>query len=342
MMRVLQPRQLLRTAAQTAVSAALVALLLWRGDLDQAVHVARDADYFYLPLAFPAYLLANLLVAVRWRIALPRTRQPPLMDLYAIFLTGMLVNRLLPMRLGDVLRVQVLARRFGLRRAGLTALIFITETLLDGLAFVFLFLATLAFLGLPQLPLTLVWALSIAVLTGLLMATAAARLELAEGWQDRGWFRHLPEIVRRPVSGWVPEFLEGLAVLKDASLAGRAVAATFAAWLLHAAVFYLFGQAFGLDLSLAQALIVTITAALVVSVPLAPFNLGTYEVGVAGVLVLMGASNAEAVAYALGSHVFTVAFAALAGFPAMWAIGLGIHDLPFFGRPEAGENAGGS
>lgn len=317
---------------QTVASAALIAVLLWRTDLQEALNVAKDADYLYLPLALPLYLMANLLCAVRWRIALSTIRQPPVMSLFGIYLTGMMVNRVLPMRLGDVLRVQVPARRYGLPRATLTAVVFVTETLLDGLAFGFLFLATLAFLGVPQLPVTLVWVLSIVILTGLLMATAAARLELTEGWQERGWFGHLPQIVRRHSAPVVPEFLEGLAVLRNASLAGSAMAATFAAWLIHAGIFYVFGLAFGLDLSLAEAVIVTITAALVVSVPLTPFSLGTYEVAITGVLVLMGATNAEAVTYALGSHLLSVAAAVLGGVPAMWLMGFGLSDVFYLSR----------
>lgn len=324
---------------QLVVSAALIAVLLWRANLGEAVNVARDAEYLYLPLAIPLYLLANLLCAFRWQIELSRMRQPPVMSLFWIYLAGMMVNRLLPMRLGDVLRVQVPARRYGLPRAGLTAVVFVTETLLDGLAFVFLSLTTLAFLGVPQLPLTLVWVLSIVILTALLLATAAARLELTEGWQDRGWFGRLPDLVRRNAAVAVPQFLEGLAVLRDPLLAARCVATTFAAWLLHAGMFYLFGLTFGLDLSLAQAVIVTIVAALVVSVPLAPFNLGTYEVAIAGVLVIMGASNGTAVTYALGSHLMSVVFAVVAGIVAMWAMGLGLRDVFYLGRPGEEESA---
>jgi uncharacterized protein (TIRG00374 family) len=323
--------QRLRLLLQASVSAALIAVLLWRSDLKDAANVVRGANYVYLAMVFPLYLLANLLNAFRWRVELYRMRQPPLMNLFGIYLTGMMANRILPMRLGDVLRVQVLARRYTLPRTSVTAVIFVTETLLDGLAFVVLFLATLAFLGIPQLPLTLAWVLTVVILTGLLLATAAARLELREGWQDRGWYGHLPQIVRRHTASAVPRFLEGLAVLREPTPVVYALGATFAAWLVQVATFYLLGQVFGLNLSLADAVIVTIVAALVVSIPLAPSSLGTYEVAVTGVLVLMGASNAEAVTYAVGSHVLTVAFSLLAGVPAAWLLRIHIRDALYLG-----------
>lgn len=327
-------RNRLHILLEIAASAALIGLFLWRASLGQAVDVARDADYYYLPLALPLYLLACLLGAFRWRMELSRMRQPPVLSLFWIYLAGMMVNRLFPMRLGDVMRVQVPARRFGLSRAGLTAVVFVTETLLDGLAFVFLTLTTLAFLGVPELPVTLVWLLSIVILIALLLAIAAARLELTEGWQDRGWFGRLPQLVRRHAAVGVPQFLEGLGVLRDPLLAAHCVATTFGSWLLQAGMFWVFGRTFGLDLSLAQAVIVTIVAALVVSVPLVPFNLGTYEVAVGGVLVIMGASNPQAVTYSLGSHLMSVVLAALAGVVAMWALGLGLRDVFYLGATE--------
>lgn len=333
MNRLLRPQVLIEVMA----SAALIAVLLWRTDIEQAVDVAARGDYPYLAIALPLYLLANLLGAVRWRVSLHKLSQPPVLSLFGIFLAAGMANRILPMRLGDVLRVQVPAKRYGLQRATLTALIFVTETLLDGFALVFLFLMTLAFLGVPQLPLTLAWTLTVTVLVGSLVAVLAARLELDDGWQDRGWFRLVPGRIRGRAGGFVPRFLDGLAVLRDPYLSGYALGVTFAAWLVQAGMFFVFGLTFGLHLSLAEALIVTITSTMVISVPLLPFSFGTYEVAVTGVLVLMGYDDAESVTFALGSHLMVLAIAVAAGLPAMWRMDLGLHDILFFGGVNGAE-----
>ncbi len=329
----LDVRRLIRPQVipQVVASAALIAVLFWRTDIEKALDVAADADYPYLAIALPLYLLANLLGALRWQAQLHPAGRPRIFSLFGVFLAAGMVNRILPWRLGDVLRVQAAARLYGLPRASVAAMIFVTETLLDGFAFVFLFLVMLAFLGVPQLPVTLAWTLTVTVVAGALIAVAASRLELDEGWQDRSPFRLVPSALRQKAAGLVPRFLDGLSVLRDAARTGYALGATFAAWLVQAGIYFTFGLTFGLDLSLAQAVVITIAATLVVSVPLVPFNVGTFEVAVAGVLVVMGYERPEAVAYALGAHIMTLALAVVAGLPAMVRMGVGLHDLLYMG-----------
>jgi uncharacterized protein (TIRG00374 family) len=323
-----------RLIAQTIIGAVLVALVIWQTDVGRAFTVARHGQYLYLLPVLPLYLLSSFSNAVRWRLALHGVKErPPVRDLFGIYLVAMMMNRLLPMRVGDILRIQLPARRYRLSGEALAAIVFVAESLLDGCAFVILFLWSLAFLGVPPVHLTIAWTLSVIAVGGLVIAAVAARLELAEGWQHRGPFRHLPEIVQERAATTVPRFLEGLGLLRDLPVAGRALALSLGNWLIQAAVFWLFGRTFGLHLSPADAIVVTITAAIVVSLPLLPSGLGTYEVAMTGVLVLMGFPNAGAVTYALGSHLLGIGFAVLAGVFAVPAVGLGLRDLPFMGSP---------
>ena len=78
----------------------------------------------------------------------------------------------------------------------------------------------------------------------------------------------------------------------------------------------------------------TITAALVVSLPLLPFSLGTYELAIAGVLALLGVNNSAAAAYALASHLITIALSLVTGLPAMIIMGFRFRALVHFGEAE--------
>ena len=314
------------------VSAALIALLLWRVDEEQALQTFRDADYAYLALALPVYSLSKLVDAYRWRLMLRRVGRPPLGGLFGTYLLANMANNFFPVRVGDILRVQVPARRYGLARAGLTATVFVTESLLDGLAFVVLLLAALLFLDVPSLPLTLVWGFTAVVLAGLLVALFVAGIELRDGWQERGWFGRLPHPIREAASGPVPEFLDGLALLRDVPLAAQAMVATFAAWLLETAVFALFGLTFGLGLSFADYLMVMVAANMIVAMPVAPSNVGPYEVAVAAVVEVLGVGTDQASAYAVGSHLLNIGWVGVSGVTAMWLMGLGLRDLFYLGR----------
>lgn len=324
------------------VSVGLIALLAWRVDIREALETLTEANYVYLAAAFPLYTLSKLVDAYRWRLMLQRVGSPPVEGLFGVYLMSNMANVLTPLRMGDILRVQVPAHRYSLPRAGLTATVFVTESLLDGLAFVVLLLIALAFLDVPNLPIGLVYGLAGLVLGGLAVAVAVSRLRLEEGWQERGWFRRLPQGIRRAAARPVPDFLRGLALLRDLSLGARAMVATFAAWLVETVVFALFGLTFGLDLSFADYLVIMVTANMIVAMPLAPSNIGPYEVAVAEVVTLLGVDSAVAGGYAIGTHLLNILWVTVTGLVAMWFLGLGLADIFYLGRRGDGNGGGGT
>src|SRR5437867_1761725 len=124
-----------RLLARTVVSLALVGFLLWRIDLDAAVRALRDARYVYVVPALALFGVAKLLVAVRWRLMTSKFADLPLAPLFGVLLVSNLANNVVPARIGDLIRVQVPAQRYGTSRARLAATVFATESLLDGVAF---------------------------------------------------------------------------------------------------------------------------------------------------------------------------------------------------------------
>ncbi|TET95982.1 MAG: flippase-like domain-containing protein [Dehalococcoidia bacterium] len=312
-----------------AVSGGLIGLLVWRVDIWEALETLAEGRYVYVAAALPIYSLSKLVDAYRWRLMLAKLGSAPVLGLFGVYLVSNMANNLLPLRVGDAIRVQVPARRWGLPRAGLTATVFVTESLVDGVAFVILLLVALAFLDVPGLPLGLVWALIGAVSVGLVLAVAASRLELRPGWEDRGWAVALPAALRRLLARPLPEFLAGLAVLRDVPLAARTMTATFVAWLLETAVFWLFGLTFGLDLGLADYLVIMVTANMIVAMPVAPSNIGPYEVATAEVVALLGVESSLAGGFAIGSHLLNILWVGASGLVAVWLMRLSFEDVFF-------------
>lgn len=318
-----------------AVSVGLIGLLIWRVDIWEALETLAEGRYVYVAAALPIYSLSKLVDAYRWRLMLAKLGSAPVLGLFGIYLVSNMANNLLPLRVGDAIRVQVPGRRWRLPRAGLTATVFVTESLVDGVAFVILLLIALAFLDVPGLPLGLVWTLIGVVSVGLVLAVAASRLELRPGWEDRGWVVALPAALRRLLARALPEFLAGLAVLRDVPLAARTMTATFVAWLLETVVFWLFGLTFGLDLGLADYLVIMVTANMIVAMPVAPSNIGPYEVATAEVLVLLGVESSLAGGFAIGSHLLNILWVGASGLVAVWLMRLSFEDVFFLRLQQA-------
>jgi uncharacterized protein (TIRG00374 family) len=316
-----------RYAFQALLSVLFVLLLVWRVDLREAFARLRDVDYRWAVLGVFVFTFSKFVHSYRWRVFLWRRRDLPVSQLFGIFLMHNLVNALVPLRAGDVLRVQVASQRFGIPRAELTATVFVVETLLDGVVFVALVFVGLFFLDLPFFSKPLFATLATLVTLGFLAALALSRMDVGRDYSAVRPVRWLPQPARRSVGELIPRFLEGMESLRRPRLALEAVGISFAAWLVEVVVYWFLGHAFDLGLSFSDYVLVMIGANVVVSLPLTPWDIGPYEVAVAEVLALLGVDRDVAGSYAVGSHLLLLVWISLTGIAAMWALGLRPRDI---------------
>lgn len=316
-----------RYVFQALLSALFVALLVWRIDVGEAFRRLRDVDYRWAVFGVFVFTFSKFVHSYRWRVFLWRRPGLPLDQLFGIFLMHNLMNALVPLRAGDVLRVQVANQRFGIPRAELTATVFVVETLLDGVIFVALLFVGLFFLDLPLFSRSLFATLAVVVTVGFLLAVGLAQVDVTRDFTGVRPVRWLPSRGRRAVAELLPRFIEGLASLRRPTVVLQAIAISFAAWLIEVVVYYFLGRAFDIDLSFADYLLVMIGANVVVSLPLTPWDIGPYEVAVTEVLTLLGVSRDIAGSYAIGSHLLLLVWIGLTGIAAMWALGLRPRDL---------------
>lgn len=317
---------------QVALGTAVIGLLLWRVDLRDAQRVFEEASYWWVLAAFPLFLAANYVGALRSSLAVERMGKVPVTPLFETYLVAFMVNSLVPLRIGDLLRIQVVCRRYGLPVTGVTSSVFITETLFDGAAFALLFLWTLAIFGVPGVFLSVAWTLSLLILIAVIICAVLARVELADGWIDRSAVKWLPARLRGFVGRLLPEAVQGLALLGDWKLALRGFGVTLGGWLIQVLMYWMFGRAFGLDLSLADAALVMMAASFIVSAHFVPTSIGIYEGTITGLLVVLGLTGGEALAYSVGTHLLMIFFGVIAGAVGMWRLRLAPHDLIVLGR----------
>ncbi len=321
-------RLLLRTAA----SLALLGLLAWRIDLRDAGRALADANYLYVIPALALFGLAKLLVSYRWRMMMSTFAALPLPPLFGILLVSNLANNVLPARIGDLVRVQVPAQRYGLSRARLAATVFATESLLDGVAFAGLGLIGLALIDLHNFPTEIFWGLFGGLMGGLIAVIPLSHLKLSEGWTSRGIMPRLPDRPRLALEEAVPHFIDGLAVFRDVRLGSRAVALSFAIWLLEVGMFALFGKAFGVTLSMPAWMLIMVAANFISAVPISPSNIGAYEVAITELVKALGVDAGTAAGFAIAAHLFNILSITAMGATAMWALGLTFDDVFSFGR----------
>jgi len=331
-------RQFVRALLQIGLAAGALGVFFWRVDTAEVFARLGQVDLRWAVVALLAFTASKVLHAWRWWHFLGRA-EAPLAPLAGVFLVANMANSLLPLRAGDLLRVEIPAKRFGIPRSLLASSVFVVESVLDLFAFAVLLVVALLMTDLPPVLRPLVGLIggSAVVLFGALVILVRSR-GVIEGIIGR-WLQRLPERIARPIETRLPEFVDGMASLGTNGQAARVVAISLLAWLVEVGVYYLLARAFGLDLNLSQALILMIAANLIVSLPLTPWSIGPYELAVTEALVAIGAARTDAGAFALGSHLMLQAWIVITGITAMLWIGLKPRDLWPGGHGDDGEAA---
>jgi uncharacterized membrane protein YbhN (UPF0104 family) len=238
-------------------------------------------------VALAIYASAFLLRAWAWRRVLPRLSLSQALAGIHVALGG---NHVLPMRLGEALRVTSVVRRRGIPVADAAAS---TVTLR---------------------------AADIAAVAVLALVTGPAVVaQVTGGW---GWVL-LPLAVVAVVIGM--RWLRRLAAGTDLRLPGVAVfAATLVAWVLEAAVVHEVAGWAGVSLSPADAVLVTAVTIAAQTFAVAPGGFGTYEAAGTAALVALGVDPGTGLAIALAAHGIKTLYALVAGTVAVFVPSPGV------------------
>jgi uncharacterized protein (TIRG00374 family) len=250
-----------------------MAWLLRSVDRRQLVEQLVTTDWRWLLLSASLGPVGLLARAWRWRYLFPPRSDPP--GLVAAMMIGYMINNVLPLRAGEVVRVYVVARRWG-GHFWTTAATLIVERVLDSLCIV-LILGVLVFL-VPVPPL-IQWAalimlavdvVGISVLVAIVMAPTRCRRVIAA--LTRRW----PALEARVMRAF-DTFLHGLDGIRTRAHTLPLVVWTVVIWLIPAAAAWTCLLAVHLHLPWLAGWVVLAFVGLGVSIPSAPGYIGVFH-----------------------------------------------------------------
>ena len=271
-------------AVVTAVAVALVVRLADGAALAEAARQAASAPVTVV-LALGAFGCAFVLRAVAWRRVLPGLGFGH--ALAGIHLT-LGANHVLPLRLGEAMRVVSVSRR-----ANVDADVAIASSLTLRAVDTFAVLG----LGLAAAPAVLVSL--VGPFGWMLLGVGAAVLALGLVFW---WLR---------LGG--PQRPEGAGAPRARPPDGAAVALSVAAWPLEAVLVHQAAHWAGLDISAGEALGVTAVSVVAQIAAIAPGGFGTYEAAAVAAYTAFGYDPAAALVAALWAHALKTAYALAAG-----------------------------
>lgn len=323
---------------QAAFAASLLGLAFWRVNLADVAGSFRGVRYEWFIIALLAYVAARTINAWEWQKLLTKVGKAPVLGLLGALFIGTLVNAVAPANLGDVARMQVVANRYALPRAGLVAGRG-SEALLN--AFMFTGVVMLSFLvtrstSFQQSPLVLVL---VALACLLLFAGAIVASRALPATVPSLRWRRLPARVRAGLQEQWPRIHDGFEVMRRPRLMVTLIVVNLFGWGIDLLINGAYGSAFNLNVPLGAYLSVTVALAVITTMPITFGNIGTWEVTLVSVLGLYGVPPDRALAYAIGSHVVVTVFNIALGLGAMGLMRIGPGEVFGVRRTSAGDGA---
>ena len=314
---------LLRGAIGIAISVVAIWILVRSVDIGKAAEVLRTASPAWIALMVVTAVVDVSARGARWQALLAPIVPLPFRRVLGYTFMGYLANNVLPARLGELYRSHALGEGEGVSRTTVLGTV-VVERVVDTVMVV-------AIAAVAVLILSARGTISNAVLLGLAFV---ALLAIALGLGIVG--HRLPGASRvTAVIGRWPRVLElarrlrkGLAVAGHPRTLVAALAFSALAWAASTGTFLAAGQAVGVQLTVAQAALLTSGVALVTIVPSGPGYLGTVELTVVGIAGGFGVSAEAALPLGLLAHLLIIVVTSLGGVAAL---------LAFRGRQERAE-----
>ena len=263
-------RRWLRVALGLALSAGALALVLHRTSLHDVGDALKRADWRWLPAMLAVKTLMIAVKNLRWRTELTAMASRRYQRTFSALSLGYFGNMVLPFKLGELLRVGLLARHNPGVAPGDALATIVAERALDGTVLALMVGAVLPAATVPP------WVFrgTLGLLLVMVTVIAVGMLAPLHRWllarlPERGLFR----VARRLVAAGS----RGTAVLRHPGKLSLAIAYTVVCWLGEALVLFMAGRALGLPLGFAASLIVTLFLSVGLLLPSAPGQLGTHQ-----------------------------------------------------------------
>jgi len=328
--------RLLRPILGVVLSIVCLALLARTVSPGDVVARLREAAPAVLVPAIALYFVGTLVRSIRWQALLAR-RHLGLGLLFRTLVIGLMVNDLLPARVGELARALLLARN-GSVPVGTSLASILVERVLDGLALTALLGASIVMVGADSWLVQLAGAAGVVFVGALAVVICAAALPELARRAARALFRPLPSRWEVRLAGFTDAVVDGLRPMARPATAVQVLALSLLAWAIEGSMYFVILAGFQIPGGLAAAFMGAAVANLATLVPAAPGYIGTFDLALQAVLTGVFAAPAAAAAGAtLVVHLALVIPVVVVGLFFLWRENLTLADL--HRRPRRAEGA---
>lgn len=310
------------------ISAGFIYLIAQKVDVEKAWHVFTGADLAFLPAAL--LCLAGYVVGLAIRlktVCFGLKNIPKLSQLISVVLMGFMGNSLFPARMGGLLKVYVLKKKWDVRKSS-TAAVLSVEVLLDGLANLII-LNSVVWWAIPKVDQELGVSLGqiqkasfIILMVYLLLLTILVSIRSRVLWISRMRLFRSRERLQNTL-----HFMRGLSIMHSPVKALQALAVSVLAWgCLGLMIFFCFQMAH-LKLPLSAALFTMTLITVGCTLPSSPGFVGSIQYFSIMALSVYGIDQSLGLGFSLIYHVVEFVPLTVAGLVCLIAGGITLKEV---------------
>jgi len=308
------------------ISIVFLFLFLYRTDFAEMGRALGEANYLFLLPGILVYYVGVFFRSVRWRYLLKPLGNFSSFRLFPLIIIGMLVNNILPARLGIVARAYILGERERISKMAVGGTM-VVEQISDGVILLF-FAAIISFFapleGLLQQVIYITAGLFLGALLLCFILVSSPRLArmaidvvlhfLSKRWRER-------------TEGWLLLLIEGLGIMRSPGKLLVVFILAALVWLFEAGLFYMVGFAFDLGIPFYVFLLATSVSNLAWVLLMTQGGLGPFDFALQRTLMAFGIAIGVASSYVLVLHALILLLTIPLGFIFLWMENLSLSKV---------------
>lgn len=322
-----------RTSKYLKISLGVIVTLffLWyalRGiSVNNLLAEIKKADYWTLPFFLVSLGIFFWIKAWRWKILLSPLKKFTTYDVFPAMMVGFMGNNLLPMHLGEIIRVLVLGKQYGLNKSAIFSTV-VLERVMD--VFAILFCLVLGIIFLPGLP---AWVQKSGWGMGIVSAVLMVFMIIYVKWTQKfivffeKYFTFLPSGIYKNISNMIESGAHGLKSLKEPRLLLGNIVSSILQWMVNAVVIYLSLISFKINVSFFATFIINGVCAIGVSIPASPGFFGIIQACFRESLALFKVNETLAVASSMYYHIINYVSITSVGLYYLSRLGLKLSEV---------------
>ena len=256
---------------------------------------------------------------IKWKYLLEPFTKISVKESFDIINTSFFANAILPARIGELVRAYILHKRKEIGKVKSFSTILV-DRIVDG--FVLIFLLIIGFLLLPEISneLKTIGIISFVIFFILILIFLLPEKIKKEFQKIKG--KKTGKVIEK-IEFLLNEILTGEKSLKQGTKNQLIIwISGIITWLIIVLFYYYTAQFIGIEISLAQAIVLNSIAALVSMIPSAPSNIGTYEGSFGLVFLAFGLNVSDGIALGVLTHLISTIVIFLIGFFSIRSLGI--------------------